>query len=214
MEERAEIIWLKQTDSTNDEAARHIDDLDNLSVLAAVEQTAGRGQGDHSWTSAPGENLTFSLVLKFPPLSTLAARDILFITRTVTHALREYLLSRGVETRIKWPNDIYAGDRKICGILIENTLVRNRVKTSIIGIGLNLNQGVFPPELPNPVSLRQLTGLRYDPEEELRALHAALKTSASLLDSQEGRMQLERYFDAYVFRLDADGRSSQPDPRS
>ena len=214
MDACAEIIWLKQTDSTNDEAARHIDELDNLSVVAAVEQTAGRGQGDHSWTSAPGENLTFSLVLKFPPLSPLAARDILFITRTVTHALREYLLSRGVETRIKWPNDIYAGDRKICGILIENTLVRSRVRTSIIGIGFNLNQTDFPPELPNPVSLRQLTGCLYDPEEELRALHAALKTSASLLDSQEGRMQLERYFDAYVFRLDAGDRSSLPDPRS
>ena len=214
MGNRAGIIWLKRTDSTNDEAARRIDALDNLSVVAAVEQSSGRGQGDHTWTSAPGENLTFSFVLKFPPQSPLAARDILFITRSVTHALREYLLSRSVETRIKWPNDIYAGERKICGILIENTLVRSRVRTSIIGIGLNLNQTEFPPDLPNPVSLRGLTGELYDPKAELRALHAALKTSASLLDSQEGRMQLERYFDAFVFRRDASERSSQPDPRS
>ena len=214
MENKAEIIWLKRTDSTNDEAARRIDALDILSVVAAKEQTAGRGQGDHTWTSAPGENLTFSLVLKFPPLSPLAARDILFLTRCVTHGLREYLLSRGVETRIKWPNDIYAGERKICGILIENTLVRGRVSSSIIGIGLNLNQTAFPPELPNPVSLRQLMGRLYKPGTELRALHAALKKSASLLDSQEGRILLERYFDANVFRRDASDLSSQPDPHS
>ena len=203
MEDSAAIIWLKLTDSTNDEARRRLDVLDNLSVVAARTQTSGRGQGDHTWTSEPGQNLTFTVVLKFPPCAPLAASEILRITQAVTHALREYLLSKGVAARIKWPNDIYVGDKKICGILIENILGGKQVAASMVGIGLNLNQLRFPADLPNPVSLRQVTGRRYDLREELVLLREELKKSASLLDSQEGRTDLARYFDAYVFRKDA-----------
>ena len=203
MEDSAAIIWLKLTDSTNDEARRRLDVLDNLSVVAARTQTSGRGQGDHTWTSEPGQNLTFNVVLKFPPCAPHAASEILRITQAVTHALREYLLSKGVAARIKWPNDIYVGDKKICGILIENILGGKQVAASMVGIGLNLNQLRFPADLPNPVSLRQVTGRRYDLREELVLLREELKKSASLLDSQEGRTELARYFDAYVFRKDA-----------
>ena len=200
MDDKAGIIWLKLTDSTNDEARRRLDALDNLSVLAAETQTAGRGQGDHTWTSAPGQNLTFTLVLKFPPCAPLATSEILLITQAVTGGIRRYLLSKGVESRIKWPNDIYVGDRKICGILIENILDGKQVSSSMIGIGLNLNQDRFPADLPNPVSLRQLTGRTYDLRTELVLLREALKKTAFLLDSQEGRSELSRDFDAFVFR--------------
>ena len=200
MDDKAGIIWLKLTDSTNDEARRRLDALDNLSVLAAETQTAGRGQGDHTWTSAPGQNLTFTLVLKFPPCAPIATSEILLITQAVTGGIRRYLLSKGVESRIKWPNDIYVGDRKICGILIENILDGKQVSSSMIGIGLNLNQDRFPADLPNPVSLRQLTGRTYDLRTELVLLREALKKTASLLDSQEGRSELSRDFDAFVFR--------------
>ena len=200
MDDKAGIIWLKLTDSTNDEARRRLDALDNLSVLAAETQTAGRGQGDHTWTSAPGQNLTFTLVLRFPPCAPIATSEILLITQAVTGGIRRYLLSKGVESRIKWPNDIYVGDRKICGILIENILDGKQVSSSMIGIGLNLNQDRFPADLPNPVSLRQLTGQTYDLRTELVLLRDALKKTASLLDSQEGRSELSRDFDAFVFR--------------
>lgn len=203
MENGDGIIWLDRTDSTNDEARRRISGLANLAVVAAREQTAGRGQGDHTWTSAPGENLTFTLVLKTPPLPAVAASEILLVTQLVTRALREYLRGKGLEARIKWPNDIYVGDRKICGILIENILEGGTLRESIIGIGLNLNQRRFPADLPNPVSLAQLTGESYDLEAELQELHAALKESASLLQTQEGRIELGRYFDAHVFRKEA-----------
>ena len=200
MDDKAGIIWLKLTDSTNDEARRRLDALDNLSVLAAETQTAGRGQGDHTWTSAPGQNLTFTLVLKFPPCAPIATSEILLITQAVTGGIRRYLLSKGVESRIKWPNDIYVGDRKICGILIENILDGKQVSSSMIGIGLNLNQDRFPADLPNPISLRQLTGRTYDLRTELVLLREALKKTAFLLDSQEGRSELSRDFDAFVFR--------------
>ncbi len=203
MEDSAGIIWLKLTDSTNDEARRRLDALDNLSVVAAGKQTAGRGQGDHTWTSAPGRNLTFTLILKFPPCAPLPASEILLLTQTVTRGIRRYLLSKGVEARIKWPNDIYVGGRKICGILIENVLEGKRVAASMIGIGLNLNQLRFPASLPNPVSLRQLTGHSYDLQTELILLREELKKSASLLDTQEGRTELSRDFDAFVFGRDA-----------
>ena len=203
MEDSAGIIWLKLTDSTNDEARRRLDVLDNLSVVAAGKQTAGRGQGDHTWTSAPGRNLTFTFILKFPPCTPILASEILLLTQTVTHGIREYLLSKGVVSRIKWPNDIYVGDRKICGILIENVLEGKHVAASMIGVGLNLNQLRFPASLPNPVSLKQLTGLSYDLRAELDFLWKELKKSASLLDTQEGRTELSRDFDAFVFGKDA-----------
>lgn len=203
MDAANEIIWLKRTDSTNREARRRLEALDNLSVLAAWEQTDGRGQGDHTWTSAPGENLTFTLVLRFPPCAPVSTDGILLITCLVTRALREYLLHHGIRARIKWPNDIYVGDRKISGILIENILDGKQVRSSLIGIGLNLNQTVFPEDLPNPVSMRTLTGIRYDPEAELKRLREALKESAALLDTQEGRIRLERYFQEHVFRTGA-----------
>ena len=203
MEEAPRIISLKVTDSTNDEARRRLPELANLSVVSASRQTAGRGQGDHSWCSAPGANLTFTLVLKSPPCPEIRTGEIILLTQAVTHGIREYLLSRGVEARIKWPNDLWVGERKICGILIENILDGSLLRASIIGIGLNLNQLQFPADLPNPVSLRQLTGSSYDLEAELERVHGALKESASLLETQEGRMELRRYFDAHVFRKEA-----------
>ncbi len=84
--------------------------------------------------------------------------------------LQPYLTQR---VEIKWPNDIYVGDRKICGILIENRLQGNTIKESIIGIGLNVNQTVFKSDAPNPVSIRQLTGRETDLKELIQAfLHA------------------------------------------
>lgn len=195
------ILWYDRLDSSNNEAARLISGLDNLAVIAVREQTAGRGQGDHSWYSAPGQNLTFSLVLKFPPLNPLPASGILYLTCAITRGIRQYLLGRGVESLIKWHNDIYVDGRKICGILIENTISGGLVRSCIAGIGLNLNQTDFPPELPNPVSLKQLTLKNYDPATELESLVGELKKSASLLDTEQGRIELESYFRKYCFNV-------------
>ena len=203
MEKLTDIRWLDTVESTNDEARRALDGLDNLSVIAARCQTAGRGQGDHSWHSLPGENLTFTVVLKFGGeyLAPLLARDVLLITETVTLALRRYLLAKGVKARIKWPNDIYVGDLKICGILIEDILRGDEVGASIVGIGLNLNQTAFPPDLPNPVSLSLLTGRRYDPEKELVRFVRILSECAEKTNTAVGRRYLDRIFNKYMFRL-------------
>ena len=164
---RAHILWLDEADSTNRVLRERLPGLDNLSIVAAVAQTAGRGQGSHTWFASPGENLTFSVLYRFEADCRVAAPDIIYVTQLTTLALRDYLLGHGVEARIKWPNDIWVADRKICGILIENTLEEGFLRESIVGIGLNLNESGWPAELPNPVSLHELTGNRYDIRAEL-----------------------------------------------
>ncbi len=150
MSKKHDIIWLESVDSTNEEAKRHISDIDNLSVLSALEQTAGRGQRGNTWTSTPGENLMFSIVLKDPKIS---ARDQFVLNEIASLAVVDFLSMHGISARIKWPNDIYVGVKKICGILIENSLHGSAISSSIIGIGLNINQRNFNVNLPNPTSM-------------------------------------------------------------
>lgn len=156
MKNNPDIIWLDVAESSNDEARKAIDSLDNLSVVAVRCQTSGRGQGTNSWESAPGENLTFSIVLK--DLNILPKEQIV-ISQITALSVVELLEKHGIEAKIKLPNDIYVGSKKICGILIENTLCSNKIRWSIIGIGINVNQTVFPTHLPNPTSILLETGI-------------------------------------------------------
>lgn len=158
------VIWLDSIDSTNSEALRRLQELSDGTVLAAREQTAGRGQRGNTWFSAPGENLTFSIVLKNLPLNASQAVRLNYMTSV---AVASYLESQDVEAAIKWPNDIYVGGKKICGMLIENVMgPGGEVKASVIGIGININQKDFP-QLANATSLSLCTGKAYEPEAEL-----------------------------------------------
>ena len=195
------ILWLETADSTNSELRRRISGLDNLSIIAAREQTAGRGQGTHTWHSTPGENLTFSILYRFEGDFALAASDALLITQVTTLGIRDYLLHHGVQARIKWPNDIWVGEQKICGILIENVVEAGWVRKSIVGIGLNLNETGWPADLPNPVSLYELTGRRYRPEEELPRLQQEICRRFGALASPDGRKSLQEEFGKYMFKL-------------
>ena len=192
------IKWFESLASTNNEAKKHITDYDNLSLIATIEQSAGRGQGTHTWYTTPGKNLTFTIV--FNP-ENLPASEALYLTRITTLSLLSYLAARGVRARIKWPNDIWVEDKKICGILIENILEGNLVHNSIIGIGLNINESGWPEDLPNPVSLGELTGKSYDIREELEAFYKEFCRHAQMLSSEDGRKYLCENFDENVFRL-------------
>ncbi len=194
---RGRILWFNDTDSTNSELRRHISDLDNLSVIAARSQSAGRGQGSHGWFSSPGDNLTFSILYNH---SCLSASEAILVTCVTTLGIRDYLLDRGVRTRIKWPNDIWAGDRKICGILIENILEGSSIRQSIVGIGLNLNGTDWPAELPNPVSLKELTGKNYILEPELDVLTDTICRRFGQMATKDGRLGLQEEFEKYLFR--------------
>lgn len=159
---RHDIMWFDTLDSTNEEVRRRIDSLDNLSVVSALTQTEGRGQRGNSWSSAPGENLTFSVLLRFSAdeqdqhtscFPFMRATDQFVISEiaalSVVHILEKY----GIPASIKWPNDIYVDESKICGILVESNLRGSGISFSIVGIGLNVNQKYFDVSLVNPTSM-------------------------------------------------------------
>ena len=151
------IEYFREVTSTNDSASstarKHGD------IIWAEQQTKGRGQRGNSWESAPGKNLTFSVVIQPQKLS---AENQFYISKTVSIAVVEALSELGIPAEIKWPNDIYIGDRKVAGILIENDLQGSHIVKSVLGIGLNVNQSGFNPELPNPISLYLAAGKEFD----------------------------------------------------
>ena len=191
------ICWLESTDSTNKELRKRLDQSDNLSIIAAEMQSAGRGQGDHTWHSAPGLNLTFSILLRH---RCLKASDALAVTSIMALGIRDYLHTKGIEPWIKWPNDIRVGDKKICGILVENCIHAGAIDFSIVGVGLDLNQTDWPAELPNPVSLKELTGKDYDTHEELRQLSEALARRSAQASAPGGVAELIDEFNNVVVR--------------
>lgn len=150
MTKNNDIIWLTEVDSTNKYVKSNIDSLDNLSVVSALSQTAGRGQGDHTWQSEPGQNLLFSILLKEPDVAPNCQK---VISDAVAGSMVKLLEKHGIVAWIKPPNDIWVRDKKICGILIEHALRSGRISWSILGVGLNVNQTVFPSDLPNPTSM-------------------------------------------------------------
>jgi len=165
-----DIKWYDSLQSTNETAWEALERLDNLSVLATVEQTAGRGQGDHKWHSKPGENLTFTVVFKWAPSPFPAMREK-EISDVVANAVVDYLASKGVTAWIKLPNDIYVGTKKICGILIRHKLRGSGLTATIAGLGINLNERDFPSDLPNPTSLAIESSAPgpFDPRAELKS---------------------------------------------
>lgn len=163
-ERRYRLVELPSAESTNTYAVRNVrnDGTDTPVVVVTDRQTAGRGQRGNSWESEPGRNLTFSLVL-FPVVMAPARQFELsmLVSVGILNALRRYEVADG-RFSVKWPNDIYYGDRKIAGILIENTLGPASIERSVIGIGLNVNQRDFVSDAPNPVSLVHVTGAETD----------------------------------------------------
>ena len=178
------IKWFDEVDSTNSRIAGDKSSLDDFTTYAAKGQTAGRGQKGNVWLSAKGENLTFSTLLR---PEWLPVQEQFAVSQATALAVVDYLAGKGVTAKIKWPNDIYVGERKICGILIENSLEGEHLATSIVGIGLNLNQTVFPDSVPNPVSLKMVTGRRYCPEEELVTFLGFLRERYGLTRSSRSR---------------------------
>lgn len=155
------LVHLQETDSTN----RYLHELCNrqcvaeLTTVAADFQTSGRGQRGNSWESEAGKNLMFSFVL-YPTF--LQARKQFLLSQIISLAIKEELDTYTSGISIKWPNDIYWQDRKICGMLIENDLTGTHISRSITGAGININQETFHSDAPNPVSLKQITGQSYD----------------------------------------------------
>lgn len=206
-------LLLEQVDSTNSYVAVHADELEDMTFVAAAAQTAGRGQRGNSWESEPGMNLTFTL---FHTPQGVQARDQFAISEAAALAVADTLRSYGIDALVKWPNDIYAGDRKIAGILIEHAVMGNAIHHSRIGIGLNVNQRIFRSDAPNPVSMAMLLGRDSDLTEVLTRLAEALRRRLDTASDPLLRTDLHREFldtlwrrdgEPHPFRRRGDGRT-------
>lgn len=161
-------------------------------------QTAGRGQAGNGWESEEGMNLLCSILL--PPRKDLFYLNVLVsvaVHKVIRSLLfeRSGLLSLSEAVSIKWPNDIYYGDKKIAGILIENAILGSEVKYSIAGIGLNVNQTTFLSSAPNPVSLKLISGK----ETDIDALMQALMAQIEALEAMD-EAQIWAYYREHLYR--------------
>lgn len=177
-------MYIKQTNSTSTLLREQYSDaLPNLYTIRTDYQSAGRGQAGNSWESEDGKNLLFSSLLRCDVWASEQFYLTMLVSVAMVDMLAQYLPQEGL--CIKWPNDIYYGDKKLSGILVENTLMGGRVAYSVVGIGLNVNQREFRSKAPNPVSMQQITGKEYDVqvllEDYLKVLEHRMNVPTQML---------------------------------
>ncbi len=167
-------------------------------LVVATHQTEGRGQMGTKWHSEAGKNLLFSMFIQ---LSSFSIDRQFQLNQAVSlgllHVLKKYI--PGVQ--IKWPNDILADTKKIAGILIENTVSNNKIKHSIVGVGLNVNQMKFPKEIPNASSLKLLSKKDLDLDKLLLEIKESIKKSIfNLKEEQDDNFQNEYLDNLYLYK--------------
>lgn len=178
-----------ELDSTSSYLKNHYQGRPQYSVVVTGNQTAGRGQRGNSWESEPGKNLLMSM-LYYPPVSMSPASQFVIskaVSLAVVDLIDECLSgSDAPDVAVKWPNDIYIGNRKVAGILIEHSLSSpGCIDHTVIGIGLNVNQRVFLSSAPNPVSLIEFCDRELDKEELLGGLCRNLEARLNRLPGEE-----------------------------
>lgn len=175
------IIKLNAIDSTSSflkELSKN-SSLENFTVVVAKEQTKGRGQQANAWASEPHKNLTTSVFIKDFNLNISHQKYLNF---AISLAIFDLLSTKQIKhLAIKWPNDIMSANKKICGILVENNIRSNKINSTLVGIGLNVNQVIFPDFLKNVASLKAITNKDYDIDLLLFELIEKLKERIHLL---------------------------------
>lgn len=162
-------VWeYEELSSTNTQAEQLIpEELKDKRVILTYRQNSGRGQALNRWESEPGKNISMTVVLR--PEAYEASRQFA-VSMVCALGVCDFIGHYVKGTSVKWPNDVYVGDRKICGILIEHAIAGRFIGRSLCGIGVNINQAIFCSDAPNPVSLFQLTGMQMDLEKALAEL--------------------------------------------
>ncbi len=192
---------LNSVDSTNTylQEYLHREKVEEGFVVSAIEQTAGRGHGRNSWESDPGKNLTFSLLLRpffIPPENQFLLTQI--ISLAMVDLLLEILPKKKVT--IKWPNDIYIGNKKVAGILIQNFIKGATIDYTIAGIGLNVNQEIFLSDALNPVSLIHFTQKPLVLADVLDRLLMQIKKVYEQSGSVTVREEINKKYLSHLFR--------------
>ena len=193
-------IKVSQTASTNTYLSRLAATLPGGTVIYTPSQTAGRGQKGNSWESEDGKNLTFSMLLKRPPVK---ARDQFYLSEAAALAVVEALtVEAGDGFSVKWPNDVYWQDKKICGMLLENSLDGSGIAHCVVGIGINVNQERFVSDAPNPVSLINITGQEHDLMALLKRVCSRIEQLVNSLDDEDARQDLHQRYMTALYRND------------
>ena len=199
--ERPRLIVFDEIDSTNDYFKS---DLANFkphpewSAIMAKKQTAGRGQRGNKWLSEEGKNLTFSFLI-YP--SFISLNDQFILNALISLSLLEWLNTQELQASIKWPNDLYVGQRKLGGILIENRGRNQQISQSIVGIGLNINQTTFPEEIKNSCTSLSLEkkGQQTDLQEICNEILDRIK--AKYQSFKEGKLPVDELLETYNAHL-------------
>ena len=165
-------------------------------AIFADEQTDGKGQRGRKWSSEKGSNIALSILLNPYPLSIPDQFKLSVCIAVSTWDLFSKYVAD--ETKIKWPNDLYWRDRKAGGILIENVIQSSQSTVGVwqwalAGIGININQSVFDPDLPNPVSLKQITGKNHEPLELAKELCSIIEKKYQLLIAGNFKTLFDKY---------------------
>lgn len=170
---------------------------EDIPLIYTTYQTAGRGQMGNGWESERGKNLLLSYLLREPEVNISEMFLLNVIAAVAAHrTIAEWLsYEQRPMLSIKWPNDIYIGNRKIAGILVENSLSGTKIQHSIAGIGINVNQEQWVSGAPNPVSIKQLTGVKADIDAIVKRFKHKLETNLSW-DS----VQLLNYYRVHQYR--------------
>jgi BirA family biotin operon repressor/biotin-[acetyl-CoA-carboxylase] ligase len=195
-----QLVRLDEVDSTNTFALNLLRNSETSegTVVIARSQTAGRGQRGNSWISEEGKNLTCSIILKPTFLNVSLQFDL---TRAIALGISDFLsdLLQSTSVNIKWPNDIFIDTKKICGILIENVLNGPQISASVIGIGLNVNQVVFPDNSPNATSIFKLTEMELNVDDLYKILFSYVE--ARYLQLRAGHAaKLREEYDGCLYR--------------
>lgn len=188
-----DIVKLDAISSTNLIMKEYIRDkkAKHRTVISAEYQTEGRGQMHTHWESERSKNLLFSIFLVFDDY---LVTDQFYLTCAVSLGIYDMLSAYKIgQLKVKWPNDIMAGDQKIAGILIENTLIQDHIKNAIIGIGLNVNQEEFPEHVPNAVSMKNILDKEFDRDIILKKLIDSISYYLEKLKAREYRYLKHTY---------------------
>jgi len=200
------LLFYKELPSTNTRASLLLNENEQIegTVIYTDYQTAGRGQKGNKWESVKGKNLLFSIIL-YP--DSIIPSDQFILSMSISLGICDFLDTHFGGSVIKWPNDIYVKDDKIAGILIENSITGETLESSIVGIGLNINQENFPSGVGNVVSMKINTGKDYDRDICLREILSAIDLryrqllyGDRIIIRKEYISRLYRYNEEHLFR--------------
>ncbi len=203
-------MYFPKLDSTNQFATEYLskNNPSEGTVISTHCQDKGRGQIGSQWESEPDKNISLSVIL-YPNFVEIQQQFLL--SQTISLGVFDFIRKHlGQNIKVKWPNDIYVKDKKVAGTLIQNTLTANKFQSSVVGIGININQQTFLSDAPNPTSFKMETGKDFDLDEMTKDLCWAVEKRYLQLRAQQKQIIQQDYLNN-LYRFMEDGLFQRPD---